>query len=62
MITHPSPECCDNCELENSNLRKCLAWAGIGSAAGRGNGSRSLMARRIASREGRAYDAHPHLH
>ncbi len=28
MTTHPSPECCDNCELENSNLRKCLAWAG----------------------------------
>ena len=28
MTTHPFPECCDNCELENSNLRKCLAWAG----------------------------------
>jgi hypothetical protein len=28
MTTHPSPECCDLCELENSNLRKCLAWAG----------------------------------
>jgi hypothetical protein len=28
MTTHPSPECCDLAELENSNLRKCLAWAG----------------------------------
>jgi hypothetical protein len=28
MTTHPSPECCDLTELENSNLRKCLAWAG----------------------------------